>query len=297
MSDHSPNPPLNGTRGASLNPGGGAPGGTPGGAVDGVAVSPAVNSAANLATNPLSRLDRVRIVLVETSHPGNIGAAARAIKVMGLSRLTLVAPLVPVDDQAHRRASGAADILERANIVATLDEALAGCAFAVAATARPRQLSPDVSDARTAALTLADTAAHAEVAIVFGNETSGLSNEHARRCQLLASIPAFPGYSSLNLAAAVQVFAYELRMALLSASDLVALTQPGGVIDVPAGLEEVERLVGHCETALAEIGFYDPANPKRLIPRLRRLFSRARLEREEVNILRGILNAATRPRG
>ena len=134
----------------------------------------------------------------------------------------------------------------------------------------------------------------AEVAIVFGNETSGLTNEQARRCQMLAHIPAHEGYSSLNLAAAVQVFAYELRMALLNPADLAALAQPGGVLDVPASLDEIEGLMRHCETALAEIGFYDPANPKRLVPRLRRLFSRSRLEREEVNILRGILNAATR---
>lgn len=220
------------------------------------------------------------------------------MKVMGLTRLTLVAPRVPVDDQAMRRASGAADLLEQARIVDTLDAALEGCTFAVAATARPRQLSPAVTDARSAALRLADMAAASdvatEVAIVFGNETSGLTNEQARRCQLLAHIPANEGYSSLNLAAAVQVFAYELRMALLNRADLAAITQPGGVLDVPARLDEVEGLLQHCETALAEIGFYDPANPKRLMPRLRRLFSRARLEREEVNILRGILNAATR---
>lgn len=220
------------------------------------------------------------------------------MKVMGLTRLTLVAPRVPVDDQAMRRASGAADLLEQARIVDTLDAALEGCTFAVAATARPRQLSPAVTDARSAALRLADMAAASdvatEVAIVFGNETSGLTNEQVRRCQLLAHIPANEGYSSLNLAAAVQVFAYELRMALLNRADLAAITQPGGVLDVPARLDEVEGLLQHCETALAEIGFYDPANPKRLMPRLRRLFSRARLEREEVNILRGILNAATR---
>ncbi len=245
-------------------------------------------------SHSISSLARVRIVLVETSHPGNIGAAARAMKVMGLTRLTLVAPRVPIDDEAMRRASGAADVLEQARIVDTLDAALEGYAFAVAATARPRQLSPDVSDARSAALRLASMAATEDVAIVFGNETSGLTNEQARRCQLLAHIPASEGYSSLNLAAAVQVFAYELRMALLSPSDLAALTQPGGVLDVPARLDEVEGLLQHCETALAEIGFYDPANPKRLMPRLRRLFSRARLEREEVNILRGILGAATR---
>lgn len=275
----------------------------------------------------LAALARVRIVLVETSHPGNIGAAARAMKVMGLTRLTLVAPRVPIDDEAMRRASGAADVLEQARIVETLDAALEGCAFAVAATARPRQLSPDVSDARQAALEImrrlspvvpagrngaigdavdkAKNEAIVEVtdeaidevtdaAIVFGNETSGLTNEQARRCQLLAHIPANEGYSSLNLAAAVQVFAYELRMALLNPADIAAITQPGGVLDVPARLDEVEGLLQHCEAALAEIGFYDPANPKRLMPRLRRLFSRARLEREEVNILRGILNAATR---
>ena len=245
-------------------------------------------------TDPASRLQRVRIVLVETSHSGNIGAAARAMKVMGLTQLFLVAPRVAVDDQAMRRASGAADVLEQARIVETLDAALEGCAFAVAATARSRQLSPEVLDARNAVLRLAEMAKEAEVAIVFGNETSGLTNEQARRCQMLAHIPAHEGYSSLNLAAAVQVFAYELRMALLNPADLAALAQPGGVLDVPASLDEIEGLMRHCETALAEIGFYDPANPKRLVPRLRRLFSRSRLEREEVNILRGILNAATR---
>ena len=247
-------------------------------------------------TDPLAKLSRIRIVLVETSNSGNIGAAARALKVMGLAQLVLVAPRVPIDDQAQRRASGAADVLDASRTVATLDEALAGCAFAVAATARSRQLSPDVVDARAAAAALADAAVHSDVAIVFGNETSGLTNAQARRCQMLAHIPANPGYSSLNLAAAVQVFAYEARMALLSATAIEPLARPGGVIDVPAGLEEVEGLVRHCESALAEIGFYDPENPKRLIPRLRRLFGRARLEREEVNILRGILNAATRKR-
>ena len=255
---------------------------------------PAAQLAAPHAAAHLAPLARVRIVLVETSHPGNIGAAARAMKVMGLARLTLVAPRVAVDDQAMRRASGAADVLEQAHMVDTLDAALEGCAFAVAASARPRQLSPDVVDARRAAAVLAATAATADVAIVFGNETSGLTNEQARRCQMLAHIPANEGYSSLNLAAAVQVFAYELRMALLNPADLEALTQPGGVRDLPASLDQVEGLMQHCEIALAEIGFYDPANPKRLLPRLRRLFSRARLEHEEVNILRGILNAATR---
>ena len=253
---------------------------------------PPSDSLPGSALNPL--FDKVRIVLVETSHAGNLGAAARAIKVMGLSRLTLVTPRVPIDAVARARASGADDVLDAAQIVGTLDEALTGCVFAVAATARPRQISPDVHDARTAVQHALAAAIDGDIAFVFGNETSGLSSDHARRCQALAHIPAAPGYSSLNLAAAVQVFAYECRMALLSADQFAALREPAGVIDVPASAEEVEGLVRHCESALAEIGFYEPANPRRLIPRLRRLFGRARLEREEVNILRGILKAAVK---
>lgn len=257
--------------------------------------SPAENRSDPLA--PLdSLLSRVRVVLVETSHPGNLGAVARAMKVMGLSRLTLVTPRVPVDAVARARASGADDVLDAAKIMPTLDEALTGCVFAVAATARPRQISPDAHDARTAVQRAVAAAQEGEIAFVFGNETSGLSSDHVRRCQALGHIPAASGYSSLNLAAAVQVFTYELRMALLSVEQLAAFAEPGGVIDVPASAEEVEGLVRHCETALAEIGFYEPANPRRLIPRLRRLFGRARLEREELNILRGILKAAVKHR-
>lgn len=241
-------------------------------------------------------LQRVRIVLVETSHSGNLGAAARAIKVMGLSRLTLVAPQAGIDEVARARASGASDVLDAARIVATLDEALEGCVYAVAATARPRQLAPNAHDARNAVQRAVDAAKDGEIAFVFGNETSGLTSDHVRRCHGLAHIPAAAGYSSLNLAAAVQVFAYELRMALISDAQLAALAEPAGVTDVPASAEEVEGLIRHCETALAEIGFYEPSNPRRLIARLRRLFGRARLEHEEVNILRGILNAAVSPR-
>lgn len=246
------------------------------------------------AAEPL--LARVRIVLVETSHSGNLGAAARAIKVMGLSRLTLVAPRVEVDAVAQARASGAGDVLDAARIVATLDEALEGCVFAVAATARPREIAPNAHDARTAVQHALAAAQDGDIAFVFGNEASGLTSDHVLRCQALAHIPAASGYSSLNLAAAVQVFAYEVRMALITDEQLAALAEPAGIMDAPASADEVEGLVRHCETALAEIGFYEPGNPRRLIPRLRRLFSRARLEREEVNILRGILKAAVQHR-
>jgi tRNA/rRNA methyltransferase len=238
-------------------------------------------------------LANVRVVLVETSHPGNIGAAARAMKTMGLSRLCLVAPrCYPQDAAARAMASGADDILAAASVVDSLDAALGECVRAVAATARNRELGPPTVDARTAAAELAAAAGQAQVALVFGNETSGLSNEQLRRCDLLAHIPSNPAYSSLNLGAAVQVFCYEMRMALAS-----AIPAPAGDVDRPATRGEVEALLAHAESALAAIGFHDPANPKRLLPRLRRLAARARLEHEEINILRGMLAYAARAGG
>jgi TrmH family RNA methyltransferase len=186
-------------------------------------------------------------------------------------------------------ASGADDVLESAAVLGTLDEALADCVFAVAATARPRDLGPQSHDARGAAGLMLAEAARGRVALVFGNETSGLSNLDLRRCDALAHIPANPGYSSLNLAAAVQIFAYELRMAVAP-----QVPAPAGATDEPATRAEMESLFAHAEEALAALGFYDPANPKRLMPRLRRLAARARLEREEVNILRGMLTWAVR---
>ena len=252
-----------------------------------------------MASAPHPVLSRIRIILSQTSHPGNIGSAARAMKTMGLSQLVLVAPKIFPAWEATSLAAGADDLLANARVVATLEEALAGCAYSVAATARPRELVADVVDARagagrviTAAMELAspqgaDGDASRFVAVVFGNETSGLSNEDARRCNAMAHIPANPGYSSLNLAAAVQVFAYELRMAVDS-----AIPPPAGPQDAPATQDEIDGLLRHCEAALTEIGFLKPDNPGRLLPRLQKLFGRARLEREEVNILRGIMNAA-----
>lgn len=244
------------------------------------------------AAAPSLQLANIRIVLVETSHPGNIGSAARAMKTMGLGSLVLVAPKCYPGAEAKALASGADDVLGAMRIVDTLADALADCVFAVAASARPRDISPEVLDARRAAERLVMTGAGGPVALVFGNETSGLSSDDVRRCGAVAHIPANPDYSSLNLAAAVQVFAYELRMAVES-----GVPGPGGNQDVPATHVEIEQLIAHAEKTLADLGFFDPANPKRLLPRLRRLAGKARLEREEINILRGMLAAAARPGG
>ncbi len=225
-------------------------------------------------------------MLVRPSHPGNIGAAARALKTMGLDSLHLVNPRRFPDAEAAARAAGALDVLVRARVHESLADALAGCSLAVATTARHRELPHDVMDARAAARELADAAAGPDpVAIVFGNESAGLSNEEAASCQIWASIPASPDYSSLNLAAAVQVFAYELRMA----SGLGA--QPPQAEFTAARLDQVELLYQHFERTMTHAGFHDPDNPKRLRPRLRRLLARARLETEEVDILRGFLKA------
>lgn len=233
-------------------------------------------------------LANVRVVLSHTSHPGNIGAAARAMKTMGLGDLRLVNPKHFPDPQADAMASGAADVLERARVYATLDQALSGTVLAAAASARGRELRPETLDARGAAPRLAAEAAHGPVALVFGNEQAGLTAEEAGRCQLLVRIPVDPDYPSLNLAAAVQVLAYELRVAALGAPEPPAPEFP------LATLDELERFYQHLEETLLFSGFLDPEHPKRLMPRLRRLFSRARLEKEEVNILRGVLRSISK---
>jgi len=235
--------------------------------------------------NTVTPLDRVRVVLNRPSHPGNIGAAARAMKTMGLSRLYLVDPRRFPDAEANTRASGALDVLEQATVCASLDEALVGTVLAAALTSRRRDLSlPPLTPREAAPQLLAETAL-GEVALVFGAETSGLSNDELDRCQMMVMIPANPDYASLNLAAAVQVLSYELRTASLIGA--VPEEAPGNW----AGLEEIEGVFGHFEQVMIASGFLDPASPKRLMHRLRRLFARTRLEREEVNILRGILTS------
>ncbi len=229
------------------------------------------------------RLSRARVVLVAPSHPGNVGASARAMATMGLSALVLVAPRRFPDPDAVALASGASGVLESARVVATLDDALAGCAFTVGLSARPREFAGRVLAVRDAAREAAAHAARSEVALVLGSEMSGLSNDDLARCSVVATIPANPEYSSLNLAAAVQVAAYELRVAI-AGGDVWRAPR-----FVPATADEIARLDAHARRTLIAMRFLDPRMPKRLLPRLRRLFARAGLEKEEVNILRGIL--------
>ena len=225
----------------------------------------------------------MRVVLVHTSHPGNIGASARAMYTMGLNRLVLVAPAKFPHPDADAMATGAIGVLSSATVVATLEKALAGCVLAIGLSARPRAFAGRVMSIREASLEAVGRAGHGDVALVFGTEMSGLSNEELAQCGIAATIPANPDYSSLNVAAAVQLAAYELRMG-------------AGLHDVwraprfaAATHDDVESLVAHAQRTLTDIGFLDPHRPRRLMPRLRRLFGRAGLEREEVNILRGML--------
>ena len=236
-----------------------------------------------------SLLHRLRIVLVEPSHPGNIGAAARAMKAMGLDRLCLVAPARFPSAEATARAAGADDVLHEARLVGSVDEALAGCGLVLGTTARARRIEWPVVDARDGARRAMAQAARTPVAVLFGRERSGLSNAEVDRCHVLIRIPASPRFSSLNVAAAVQIVAYEMRLAAYSAG------VPSAASDAPpATADELEGLYRHLERTLVRIGYLDPSAPKLLMRRLRRLCSRAGPDRAEINILRGILTAATR---
>ncbi|MFN3883468.1 MAG: RNA methyltransferase [Rhodocyclaceae bacterium] len=240
---------------------------------------------------------RVRVVLVRPRHPGNIGAAARAMKTMGFSRLVLVAPKTFPDPQAEAMASGATDVLAAARVVASIPAALEGVTLALALTSRRRELATAPLWARPAASELAQAASQSEVALVFGNETTGLTNDELGNCNRWAMIPANPAYASLNLAAAVQVMCYELRQAIEAAGGAVAPAPSFSPVGVAATHEEVEGLLAHFESAAMASGFLDPENPGRLMPRLRRLFARAGLEKQEVDILRGLLASFQRPTG
>jgi len=230
-----------------------------------------------------SPLDRIRIVLCATTHPGNVGASARAMRTMGLSRLVLVNPQRYPAAAADAMAAGATDLLDASRVVASLDDALMGANLAIGFSARPREFAGTVLPVRAAMAEALRYAARGEVALVFGTEMSGLSNAELSRCQVVATIPAEQDFGSLNLAAAVQVAAYELRVAAQGDEVWAAPAFE------PATAEEIERLFDQGERALIALDFLRPTQPKRLLPRLRRLFSRARLEKEEVNILRGIL--------
>ncbi len=230
---------------------------------------------------------RLRIVLVGTTHPGNIGAAARAMKTMCLRRLALVAPQRFPDPDATARASGAEDLLERAGVSPDLDTALVGCRLVVGTSARTRSLRWPEWDPREAAARLVEAAAGGEVALVFGRERTGLTNAELERCQALVRIPCNPEFSSLNLAAAVQLMAWEV----FTAAQEVLWGERYDDPDPPAPAQALRHLYEHLERTLIALDFLDPENPKRLMRRLRRLCARARPSTREVEILRGILAA------
>lgn len=234
--------------------------------------------------NPV--FSRLRFILVETSRAGNIGAAARAMKTMGFADLVLVNPRFPealADPEAVAFASGAQDVLAAARIVGSMAEALDGINFAAAVSARLREFSPPVWAPRAFAEHVAGQG-DLRAALIFGNERFGLPNQIVEQCNVLINIPANPDYSSLNLAQALQVLAYECRVA----EGTPAVESAIGFHGDAASLEQVEGMFGHLEQALVAIDFLDADNPKKLMPRLKRLFARTQLETEEVNILRGI---------
>lgn len=237
----------------------------------------------------------LRIVLIETTHPGNIGAVARAMKNMGLTQLWLVNPARFPDQEATRRASGATEILASAVRVDRFEDAVADCTLVVGASARDRRLPWPMLSPESCAAEAVAAKGNGRVALLFGREDRGLTNDELQRCHYHMHIPANPEYSSLNLAMAVQVTAYELRKAYLAAtgtdaqSPVTRFPRDSGW-DVPAAtVAEVEGLLDHLERTVVAIGFHDPERPRQLMARLRRLFQRARLDRMEVNILRGIL--------
>jgi tRNA (cytidine32/uridine32-2'-O)-methyltransferase len=244
-------------------------------------------------TSADARLGRIRFVLVETSLTGNIGAVARAMKNMGLSRLALVRPRRLPDADAFARAAGADDLLGAASVHETLPEALAGCRLAIGSSARARTVEWPLVDPPGCARLLLDEATAGDVALVLGRESSGLTNDELASCNYLVQIPTNPDFSSLNVAAAAQVFAYEIRRTLLSGADRsMQPTEPGDSDQAPATLEQMEGFYNHLLRALIALGFADPDQSRKLQRRLRRLFNRARPDRTELNILRGILSAA-----
>ena len=230
------------------------------------------------------KFDSIRIVLVATSHPGNIGSTARAMKTMGLQRLYLVSPKSFPDQHAHELAAGADDVLQNAVVVHSLVEALQGCQLVLATSARPRDLALPGLTPLEAAAKVNEAIDGTQIAIVFGREHAGLTNDELLHCQYHIHIPSNPHFSSLNLAQAVQIVAYELRMALLLPSAATEMSQ-----DALATIDDVEQFYTHLHEVLVSIDFLKPSNPRKLMQRLRRLFNRTQLESTEINILRGIL--------
>jgi tRNA (cytidine32/uridine32-2'-O)-methyltransferase len=245
-------------------------------------------------------LDNVRVVMVQTSHPGNIGAAARAMKTMGLSDLRLVAPNSYPSVEATARASGAGDVLAAARVCDNLDQALEGATLVIGSSARQRRIPWPCLTPRQLAAQLQREPDGSRIAVLFGREDRGLTNEELRRCNLHVTVPANPDYGVLNVASAVQLIAYELRLALVgedpdlpdarSRRELMPL--PDMFWDEPvADNQAIQHLLEHLERVMAQSGFLDPANPAQVMTRMRRLFLRARPDKMEVSILRGTLVA------
>ena len=232
-------------------------------------------------------LANIRVILVNTSHPGNIGAAARAMKTMGLARLFLVEPGRYPDAEATARASGADDVLANAQVCKNVDEALQGCRFVIGASARSRSIPVPLVNPAVCAERLRAESEAGEVALLFGCERSGLSNPEIDRCHYLVQIPTSTDYSSLNLAAAVQIICYEIFVAHAGESPAEGIPEHS-----PVAADEMELFYNHLEETLVALDFLDRSNPRMLMRRLRRLYNRARPDTNEVNILRGILTAA-----
>ena len=239
----------------------------------------------------MSYLDNIKIVLVETSHTGNMGSAARAMKTMGLSNLCLVNPIIKPDSQSISLAAGASDIIKQAQIFSSLEAAVADCSLVIGTSARPRSLQwPNLTPKECGDKIIAEACRHAQVALVFGRERVGLTNDELQKCHFHVSIPANPDYSSLNLAMSVQVLSYEIRMSLLSVQEASIKLDEQDINEYPKD-EDIERFYHHLEQTLLQTGFINPHHPGQIMGRLRRLFTRARIEQQELNILRGILTS------
>ncbi len=237
-----------------------------------------------------ANFDRVRMVMVNTTHPGNIGAAARAMKNMGLSRLVLVDPKEYPAEKAVWRAAGALDVLDKAQVVSTLDEAIADCSLVIGTSARERRIPWPLLTPRECGDRVWAEAEHHDVAILFGREDRGLTNDELHKCHYHVHIPANPEYSALNISAALQVICYEIRMSYLTAKEGRAPHFDDWDVP-PAKHQDLEYYYTHLEQTLEQLDFLDLANPRQTVTRLRRLFNRVRLDQMELSILRGMLTA------
>jgi tRNA (cytidine32/uridine32-2'-O)-methyltransferase len=233
---------------------------------------------------------KVKVVLVNTSHPGNIGATARAMKNMGLAQLVLVQPEEFPSGVAVGRAASALEVLEQAQVVSTLEEAVADCGLVIGASARMRSIPWPMVDPAQCAQQVLEAAPANQVALVFGREDSGLNNDELQQCHFHVHISTNPGYSSLNLAAAVMVICYELHKAAVNVAGKENRADDENWDQQWATGEQVEHFYEHLERTLIKIDFHDPKNPRQLMQRLRRLFGRIRIDVMEMNILRGILS-------